>query len=211
MLENLKIRTESKKGLEWLKENYSFTTYSVAIDTVIQFFKNNNINPRETIYNNYSETIYNFKKELFLKLEGIEKKENDNTERVIKLNRRIEEDLIKPIRKNVYEIHSVAIDYHNTKSNENLIKNIIEEDNKTLNESSNLDKIKELEKVISDQDAIMKKTNSIIEEQDKKMIEYHRCLKKLNDNVGFEKGFSGKKVFIDLPFDEVQELFYLIP
>lgn len=211
MLENLKITSESKKGLEWLKEAYSFTTYSVAIDTVVQFFKNNNVSPKDLISNSFSESLFNFKKELFLKLEEIEKKENDNTERVIKINRRIEEDSIKPIRKNVFEIHSVAMDFYNSKSNDNLIKSVLADDKKISNESLNINKILELEKVISDQDSNISKTNAIIDEQDKKLKEYHRCLKILNEKVGFVDGLTGRKVYIDLPFAEVQNLFHLIP
>ena len=207
----MKVNSLSKDGLDWLIEQYRFTTYSDCITTIVSFFKNNNVNPRDSITNGFSETIFNLKKELLQKLEEIEKKESDNTERVIKINRRIEEDSIKPIRKNVFEIHSIAMDYYNSKSNDNLVKNSLEVENKTSNENLNIDKIKELEKVIYEQDNNLKKTNAIIDEQDKKLKEYHRCLKILNEKVGFVDGLTGRKVYIDLPFAEVQNLFHLIP
>ena len=207
----MKVNSLSKDGLDWLIEQYRFTTYSDCITTIVSFFKNNNVNPRDSVTNGFSETIFNLKKELLQKLEEIEKKESDNTERVIKINRRIEEDSIKPIRKNVFEIHSIAMDYYNSKSNDNLVKNSLEVENKISNETLNLDKIKELEKVIYEQDNNLKKTNTIIDEQDKKLKEYHRCLKILNEKVGFVDGLTGRKVYIDLPFAEVQSLFHLIP
>lgn len=210
-MKTLKITEDAHEGLDWLKELLNVPSYSLCIFESVRFFKENNISPRETISNNYSQSLFNFKKELFLRLEEIEKKENDNTERVIKINRRIEEDSIKPIRKNVFEIHSIAMDYYNSKSNDNLVKNSLEVENKISNETLNLDKIKELEKVIYEQDNNLKKTNAIIDEQDKKLKEYHRCLKILNEKVGFVDGLTGRKVYIDLPFAEVQNLFHLIP
>ncbi|EKT3964913.1 hypothetical protein AAIP55_002378 [Flavobacterium psychrophilum] len=190
MLENLKITKESKNGLEWLKKNYSFNTYSIAIDTAIQFFKNNNISPRERIYNNYSEAIFNFKNELFLKLNEFEKKENENTERIIKLNRRFELDYLKPMNIKLFDVHKNSIDDYNDKNNSKVVSTIEDELLKTnkLNE-----KIKSLE--------------IQLEKKDKDLNEYHRCLKILNENVRFKDSVP----IINLSVEKINELFYLIP
>ena len=208
---NIRLSKTAKESLDWLKTNYDFTSFSDCVTTMGTFFKSNAVSPRETVSKNFSESLFNLKNEIIFKLEEIKKQEHDNIERVIKINRRIEEDLIKPIKKNVYEIHGVVIEKHNSRANELLMKNAIDDDTKILIESSSLDKIKELEKVIYQQDINTKKNRFIIEEQDKKMNEYHRCLRILNEKVGYVDNIMGKKVFIDLPFDDVQALFYLIP
>ncbi|MFM9512824.1 BfmA/BtgA family mobilization protein, partial [Flavobacterium psychrophilum] len=206
-----KITKESKNGLEWLKKNYSFNTYSIAIDTAIQFFKNNNISPRERIYNNYSEAIFNFKNELFLKLDEFEKKENENTERIIKLNRRFELDYLKPINVKLFDVHKNSIDDFNDKNNSKVISNII---GNSAIETSNLQNIEENKKlnetIIKQENAIKfwKEQNEILEKEKK---EYHRCMEKLNRNMKVEKTLMGKKPYINLSVEETEKLFYLIP
>ena len=69
------------------------------------------------------------------------------------------EDLIKPIRKNVFEIHSTAMDFYNSKSNDNLIKNVLDDESKISNESLNL------EKVISEVERLCTESNYFLDEK----------------------------------------------
>lgn len=203
-MENLKITPESKRGLEWLKETYGFRTYSIGIDAVVQFFKHNKINPRDSLSENYSQTLFDFKKEILFEFKTLFERGNLNTERVIKLNRRIEEDFIKPINKKIIDIHKVTLDSYNEKSNNDLVKNILDE--KDNSESDKL-KIQELDKLILKQEKLINDYKKIVEEKDKDLKEYHRCLKTLNLNMRIDSG----RPYINLSVSDAEDLFYLIP
>lgn len=206
MRNTIKITTEAKKELEWLKATFSFPNFSVAIESAALFFQNNKVNPKHILINNYSEIILEFKKDMtehFTKLENIE---NSNSERIIKINRRIEEDYIKPINKKLIVLQNMAIDKYNSESNQLLLKN---SDSKN-NNNSDLLKIEELNKNSLLQEKAIKEYTNIIDKQDLKLKEYHRCLKTLNENMVAEKGFNSKLI-INLPKEKAEELFYLIP
>ena len=207
MNKSLNIDITAYEGISEIKKNYSFKSFSDCISSMTYFFKNNNISPRENILNNYSESLFALKKELLNKLEDIEKKEHQNTERVIKIQRRIEEDLLKPVSKKINDIHKSTITDFNTKHNlEHLKKQEIES-----YKSKEINKVLELNEIIKEQDKSIEEHKKISDNQEKLLAEYYRCMKKLNENMKVEKTTFGKKIYINLPVEDAEKLFHLIP
>lgn len=211
MLENLKITPESKEGIEWLKQAYSYRTYSIAIDNVVLFFKRNKINPTDDISENYSQVMFDLKKELIDNFKEVIKNNDKNSDRIIRIVKNIENLSIKPNVKITAENNTILKTEFSKNRNKEIINQSINLDINENLQDENLTKILELENIILEQDKLIKSKDLIAENLDLKIKEYHKCLKKLNENVGFVDGLTGKKVYIKLPFEEVEKLFYLIP
>ena len=207
MRNTIKITNEAKESLDWLKSNFSFTNFSIAIETASTFFKNNNINPREVMINNFSNSIFKLEKELSLKMENILEIENKNTERIIKLNRRIEEDILKPVNKKINDIHVSVLNDYNNIHNEKVLKS----NDENVSDKALIDNISELKKIIDQQNKSISGYKDLVEKHESENKEYFRCMKTLNQNMKVENTPSGKKIYINLPVDEAENLFHLIP
>lgn len=187
----MRVSPAAKEGIDWLKQTYNFKTYNDCITTIEHFFKVSNISPRESFGNEYSKNITDFRQEMNSKFDALINSCVENAERIININREIEEGLLKPIHSNISDIHVYSMALQMEK-----------------NEDS--DKIKKLEKQIFDQSITIRKLNTIIEQQEIKIKEYNRCLTVLDANIVMEKSFTRKTVMINLPPEEVSGLFHLI-
>lgn len=207
MLKSIKVDLAAYSTIEEIKTNYSFKTFSDCLHTMSNFFKSNNISPRDNITNSYSESIFNLKNELLLKLDHLQASEHKNTERIIKMNRAVEETILKPVGKKINDIHySTVKDYNAQKNSEVLSKS------GTENQKAALElKIKNLRDIISEQEKSILEYQSLLEKEEAKSKEFFRCMKTLNQNMKVQNSTFGKKVFINLPVEEAEQLFYLIP
>lgn len=208
MLENLKITTESKKGLEWLKEAYSFTTYSVAIDTVVQFFKNNNVSPRDSISNNIANFLFETKSEIKTDIVDLKKFIKEDSQSMRKRHGAIERDYFMAMNRKIDSIYKKLIDDGIDERNEKLEKKLINDDDKVIDYSDALKKNNEL---LESRNKTINELQTIVDKQDRTMNEYFQTLKKLNDSIKYEKTLTGNKIFINLSLEEVNDLFKLIP
>lgn len=206
MRNTIKISSEAKSELDWLKASFSFSNFSITIETVVQFFKNNKINPREVLSNNYSEALFELKKEIALNFEKLEAIENNNTERIIKLNRRIEEDYIKPSNRKLMSINEITQELWSQKK----VDDFVEKNTPNQTVEKSIGKIEELQKNSALQEKAISDYKDIILKQEGELREYHRCLKVLSENVKFEKAILGDKYLINLKKEEIEKLFYLI-
>lgn len=182
MLENLKITPTAKKGLEWLKKEYSFTTYSVAVDTVVQFFNNNKINPRETISNNYTESLVLVRKEITELKNFI----TSDSQSLRKRHGAIERDYFIYMKQKLDELTS-----EKGNNNQAQIEGIINQAREELEQKNKM--IQELKKELI---TVKAKANN-----------YYSFLEKLNQNMGYKETKEGKIVIINLPLEEVDKLF----
>lgn len=193
----VKLTKEAKEQLDWLKSSFNFTSFSVCIETIGFFFKNNKINPRDLLTENYTQAIYNLKKDIHSSIENLLNVDNNNTERIIKINRKFEIDYLKPMNIKLFDIHKNSIHEFNQNSNEKIISNITEDSKKIIQLNEKIE-IMQLE-IQNKKNELSKATNDL--------SEYHRCLKTLNENMKIKDGIP----FINLPVNEAEDLFYLIP
>lgn len=207
MLKSIKVDLAAYTTIEEIKSQYSFKTFSDCLHTMSNFFKSNNISPRDNISNSYSESIFNLKNELLLKLDHLQASEHKNTERIIKMNRAVEESLLKPVSRKVNDIHLSILKDFNTEKNSVFVekKNPEKEDQKLEL------KIQDLKTIISEQEKSILEYRELLEKEEAMAKEYFRCMKTLNQNMKVQNSTFGKKIFINLPVEEAEELFYLIP
>ncbi|NJM80499.1 MAG: hypothetical protein HC854_14390 [Flavobacterium sp.] len=201
MSKTIRLTDEAKDGLDWLKEAYNFTNFSIAVETCSLFFKNNKVNPRDLLSENFSQTLLEFKKEMIHSFEKVIENNNDNIERVIKIERRFEIDYFKPSNIKLIDIHKSNVQSSNDKSNNEIINSLKDTSKELLDLNS---KIKILE---SDN----KLKDDLIKSLETEKLEYHRCLKKLNESMRVEKFENSNRPYINLTVSEAEELFYLIP
>lgn len=201
MLENLKITAESKRGLEWLKENYSFTTYSVAVDTAVQFFKNNKINPRETISNNYTESLMLVRNEII----DLKKFINADSQSLRKRHYAIERDYFVGMNRKLDIVSKILINDSIEKNNESIRKEITDK-------ADNSDSVVlKLRKEVKEYSELLKKYSNTVDAQETIFKEYRKHFKTIKKNISYEKNTFGKsKVVIDLPQAEVEAIFDLL-
>ncbi|ELY2018805.1 hypothetical protein SL053_002740 [Flavobacterium psychrophilum] len=195
MRKPIQLDEVSKANIDWLKKTYSFSGYIECINFVTAFFKNNKIDPRSKLEENF--TI------------AVEQMESRLIKRFNQLQSRITIDI------EYFNKFDNKFDSFNDIFNEKIIKNKIQnETENTLINTSNLQNNEEIRKL---NDTILKQENAIkvwkeqneILEKEKK--EYHRCMEKLNRNMKVEKTLMGKKPYINLSVEETEKLFYLIP
>lgn len=210
-MKTLKITKEAHEGLDWLKESINAPSYSICIFESVRFFRENNVSPRSSIFNNFEDSFSKFKNELITNFGEIKEKEHVNSERIIKLIRRIEIDSVLTIREKTNEIHSIITQDIDKKIIENNLNSNIDLDNHSI-ESANLTiKNEKLIGVNSELSKSVFEKDNLISDLENSLKEYKRCLETLNKNVRYSTGIGAKKIFIDLTVEEVENLFYLIP
>lgn len=201
MNKSLKIDILAYNSLDKIKSDEAFKSFSDCVLSMCNFFKHNKISPRELLNDNFSQTLLDFKNEILINFKNLNDNNNNNTERVIKIERRFEIDYFKPMNIKLIDIHKSSTQIHNDNSNEKKFEDL-KDNSKELLELKNqlINSEKELNKKIE--------LINIIEKNNK---EYHRCLETLNKSMKVELVGNTKRPYIDLPVDEAEELFYLIP
>jgi uncharacterized coiled-coil protein SlyX len=190
----IKLSDELALKFEALKLRLRYTKNTDFINDMCDFFEVNNVNLKSE----------NYKSSFTVLTEFLNKKFNQLQAR----NTAVERDYFVSFNRKIDSIYEESIKNDIAKSNEKLVENLPKLDNSNEDHSF---KITEFEKLILSQEKSIDSSNNIIAKQDDLIKEYHRCLKLLNENIKFENGISGKKVFINLPLEEANKLFYLIP
>lgn len=186
MRKTLKFSPDAKDAIEWIKKTYDFANYSIAIETIANFFKINKLNPKDLTYGNIENTV-NFNRDKIIDLE------NKNTERIISIIRNIEINLFHPMNKKLIDIHGISVNDYN-KNHNNTIENNLDNSIELLQKNKIIDELK----------------NELLETKNK-LLEYHRCLETLNKSVKVLKIDNEYTVIFNGSEEEVQDLFYLIP
>lgn len=213
MAVNVKISETAKESLDWLKTNYQFNNFSDCINTIGTFFKSNYVSPRETISNNYSESLAGVRTEIV----DLRKFISDDSQSLRKRFGAIERDYYIATNRKVDAIYKILIEGSIDKSNAVIAENILNNDSvvsvsDNINPVSNNDDIiSKLKKEISEYDTQIKSYSSIVDSQENTFKEYKKVLNNLKKNIGYEKNTFGKtKVVIDLEKEEVEAMFNLL-
>jgi hypothetical protein len=214
MLENLKITPEAKKGVEWLKEAYSFTSYSVAIDTAIQFFRINKISPRDSISENVIKSLIETKHEIKEDISDFRKWITKDTQSLRNRFGAIERDYYVLTNRKLDSIYKILIESSIDKSNLLLAEKVLNNDENipVLNELStvqkNDDAVSKLKRELLESDEQVKSYSRIVDSQENTFKEYKRVFNNIKKSIINEKTAFGKtKLVIDLTQEEVEELF----
>ena len=214
MLENLKITPEAKKGVEWLKETYSFTSYSVAIDTAIQFFKINKISPRDNIGDNVIKSLLETKSEIKEDILDFRKWITKDTQSLRNRFGAIERDYYVLTNRKLDSIYKILMEGSIDKSNLLLAEKVLNNDSNvsdlkdTIPVNQNEDSVLKLKKEIKELDDQVTSYSRIVDSQENIFKEYKRVLNNIKKNIIPEKTPFGKtKLIIDLTQEEIEELF----
>lgn len=208
MYKSMKVNSLSKDGLDWLIEQYRFTTYSDCITTIVSFFKNNNVSPRDSISNNFTVSLFETKSEIKTDIVDLKKFIKEDSQSMRKRHGAIERDYFMAMNRKIDSIYKKLIDDGIDERNEKLEKKLINDDEKVIDYSDALKKNNEL---LESRNKTINELQTIVDKQDITMNEYFQTLKKLNDSIKYEKTLTGNKIFINLSLEEVNDLFKLIP
>lgn len=63
-MKTLKITEDAHEGLDWLKDLLNVPSYSLCILESVRFFKNNNVSPRDSINNTFTNYLIETKSEI---------------------------------------------------------------------------------------------------------------------------------------------------
>jgi hypothetical protein len=213
MAVNVKISETAKESLDWLKTNYQFNNFSDCINTIGTFFKSNYVSPRETISNNYSESLAGVKTEIV----DLRKFISDDSQSLRKRFGAIERDYYISTNRKVDAIYKILIEGFINKSNSVIAEKILNNDSsipvlENENSINNNDEIvAKLKREILDYDKQIKNYSSIVDSQENTFKEYKKAFNNLKKNVSYEKNTFGKtKVIIDLSQEEVEAMFNLL-
>jgi hypothetical protein len=213
MAVNVKISETAKESLDWLKTNYQFNNFSDCINTIGTFFKSNYVSPRETISNNYSESLAGVKSEIV----DLRKFISDDSQSLRKRFGAIERDYYISTNRKIDAVYKILIEGSIDKSNAVIAENILKNDSNILvsedtNAISNNDEIvAKLKREIIEYDTQIKSYSSIVDSQENTFKEYKKAFNNLKKNIGYEKNTFGKtKVIIDLSQEEVEAMFNLL-
>lgn len=213
MAVNVKISETAKESLDWLKINYQFNNFSDCINTIGTFFKSNYVSPRETISNNYSESLAGVKSEIV----DLRKFISDDSQSLRKRFGAIERDYYISTNRKIDAVYKILIEGSIDKSNaviaENILKNdsniSVSDDTNTI--SNNDEIVAKLKREIIEYDTQIKSYSSIVDSQENTFKEYKKAFNNLKKNIGYEKNTFGKtKVIIDLSQEEVEAMFNLL-
>lgn len=208
MTKMIRVTEVSKKSLDWLIDQYSFTTYNDCITTIAVFFQNNNVNPRDSISNNFSISLSEAKYEIKTDIVDLKKFIKEDSQSIRKRHGAIERDYFIAMNRKIDSIYKKLIDDSIEERNEILEKKIINKEDDAIDYSDALKKNNEL---LESRNKTINELQTIVDKQDITMNEYFQTLKKLNDSIKYEKTLTGNKIFINLSLEEVNDLFKLIP
>ncbi|SHH86817.1 hypothetical protein SAMN05444481_13620 [Flavobacterium frigidimaris] len=213
MAVNVKISETAKESLDWLKTNYQFNNFSDCINTIGTFFKSNYVSPRETISNNYSESLAGVKSEIV----DLRKFISDDSQSLRKRFGAIERDYYILTNRKIDAVYKILLESSIDKTNSDIAENILNNDSvvstsDTINPVNNNDDIVlKLKREIAEYDTQIKSYSSIVDSQENTFKEYKKVLNNLKKNIGYEKNTFGKtKVVIDLEKEEVEAMFNLL-
>lgn len=207
---NIKLSETAKESLDWLKTNYQFNNFSDCINTIGTFFKANYVSPRETISNNYSESLAGVKTEIV----DLRKFISDDSQSLRKRFGAIERDYYIITNRKLDAVYKILLDNSIDKSNANLAETILKNDttvsiqNETIPVNQNEDSVSKLKKEIKELDEQVTSYSRIVDSQENTFKEYKRVLNNIKKNIIPEKTPFGKtKLLIDLTQEEIEELF----
>lgn len=207
---NIKLSETAKESLDWLKTNYQFNNFSDCINTIGTFFKANYVSPRETISNNYSESLAGVKTEIV----DLRKFISDDSQSLRKRFGAIERDYYIITNRKLDAVYKILLDNSIDKSNANLVDTILKNDtnvsipNETITVNQNEDSVLKLKKEIKELDEQVTSYSRIVDSQENTFKEYKRVLNNIKKNIIPEKTPFGKtKLLIDLTQEEIEELF----
>lgn len=207
---NIKLSETAKESLDWLKTNYQFNNFSDCINTIGTFFKANYVSPRETISNNYSESLAGVKTEIV----DLRKFISDDSQSLRKRFGAIERDYYIMTNRKLDAVYKMLLDNSIDKSNANLADTILKNDtnvsiqNETITVNQNEDSVSKLKKEIKELDEQVTSYSRIVDSQENTFKEYKRVLNNIKKNILPEKTPFGKtKLIIDLTQEEIEELF----
>lgn len=213
MAVNVKISETAKESLDWLKTNYQFNNFSDCINTIGTFFKSNYVSPRETISNNYSESLAGVKSEIV----DLRKFISDDSQSLRKRFGAIERDYYISTNRKIDAVYKILLEGSIDKSNSDIAENILNNDSNisvlesTNSINSNDEVVSKLKREILEYDTQIKNYSSIVDSQENIFKEYKKAFNSLKKNIGYEKNTFGKtKVIIDLTQEEVEAMFNLL-
>lgn len=210
----IRLSSLSKEGLDVLKKQNSYKTYSECILGLYHFFKENHISPREKINNSFISHVIESKIELkselkketekILKLieEDLKKFIREDSQSLRKRHGSIEKSYLLPMEKKVSEIH----EYITEKSVENI--NLLQEKELIKPEKKEyLNDIKKLELSIKSKEINLKNVQNLLEDKEKKIEKYKTILRSIKEKISVEKSLIGKeKLMIEMSKEEFEKL-----
>ena len=208
MLENLKISKEGKEGVVWLKNHFNFSTYSVAINTAVSFFKNNNVSPREVLNgNNISSMLFDSTNKILESNEDIKSFIRTDSQSLRKRHGAIEKEYFIIMKRQLEELSSK---FDNLKGNlsadipNNFDKKkdaIAPKENKK-NDNINFEKeIINLKKVIENKNITVVDLEKLLEDKIDLIYKLDSNFENIKSNIIVEKGIVGRKKYV-LDIDE---------
>ena len=207
-MKTLKITEDAHEGLDWLKDLLNVPSYSLCILESVRFFKNNNVSPRDSINNTFTNYLIETKSEIKTDIVDLKKFIKEDSQSMRKRHGAIERDYFMAMNRKIDSIYKKLIDDGIEERNEKLESKLISDDEKVIDYSDALKKNNEL---LESRNKTINELQTIVDKQDRTMNEYFQTLKKLNDSIKYEKSLTGNKIFINLSLDEVNDLFKIIP
>jgi len=213
-MKNMKVSELAKENFDSLKDRFDFPSSSECIIAVYNFFKNNNVSPREILSNNYSSLLFDMKKEIKEEFADLKKYMQSDSQSLRKRHGAIERDYFISFSRKLNDIHDVVIEKNNDSIISKIEDNIYNDNNKYESERNNEIDTKvddasiNFQKTLENKNKTIKEYEEIIAKQDIDFKKYSKALNQIKNNISFEKSSFGKsKVIITLEEDEVHNIF----
>lgn len=203
MIQQLKIHSDAKKGLEWIKEFYSFRDYTTTVETVVQFFKINNVSPRDTLSNNLKEDAAEKHLLLLSEFKTLNATLKKEFKPLIEIYKAVERDQLKPIHRKIDTIYTNMVDDKTIFENATLEKKeqALEEVPKLLEQ---IKKLKVRNDQLSQSNSVL---NKLVANKDTHLRGCVKYLSLIFSRVSKEKNSFGKdKIILDVSDDERKEM-----
>lgn len=208
MEHKIRVSLEAKNKLERTKKQNNFKTFSDCIETMCEFFNTNSVSPKDKILNQVQYDFANIKNLINHGSVNLQKFISDDSQSLRKRHGAIERDYFVPMSMKIEKLYDHFIGATERKKQTETIEKEFEFE---IIEKKYKANINDQQRIIDDLNLHVKKRDLLIEKRDDTLAEYFKIIKTLNENVKYEKTISGKKVFINLPIDRINELFKIIP
>lgn len=202
---NLKINLLSKQKLNSIKETYSFSTFSSAIETMCTFFEVNKISPKEGVNQSYQNAIFNVEKAVKVGLFDLKKQYNNDSQSMRKLLRAIEKDHMINMSSKISYLYDKTKEKSVDESVKNSFNSVVESSKEDLEKDKEIELLKDL---LEDKKNEIKQLKYAHENDDTLATKYFESLKTIYQNMKLEKSPLGKeKIVINMTRESFDKLF----
>lgn len=187
---NIRIGENAKNGLDRLKKTGRYSTLTSCLEDIVRFFERNQITPRDLINQELNHHLYQNRLKEKKEIEELKEFIKKDSQSLRKRFGAIERDYFKKFENKIDAVYDI-------------VHKIPDEEAEAY--------FRDINGLFDSRNHMISELNKELEDSQKKINEYHRCLKALNKSVRLYKSQEGTKIVLNISKEETEKLFYLIP